>query len=408
MGSMMKRIPLLAAALFLFVAPVPAGAAQRPYVTGGAVGEKAVTLEAGHSAQVTLTFKNTGHDAWQSGKHYVSAYATSPYPRRSVFRDASWPTAYQVARLKEAVVKPGETGTLTLTLHAPQMAGTYSEAFSLAVENTAWIRGSNFRLAVNVIPEQVTVATPVYAKSSIVMDAETGQVLSSQDADSPHSIASMTKLMTVMVTHEAGVDPNRIITLGRDDEVGGGRLRVRYGTKVSVNDLVASAIIGSANNAANALARATGLSQEEFVQRMDHKAAELGLTNTQFADPTGIEVPNVSTAREVALMGKAAFNDPWISQFAGTPLYTVQTSFGPHDIRNTNKLVFQPGIDVVAGKTGFIYEAGYTLVTRLRRAGRHDLMVVVMGCDSSAGSFRDARILAEKAWLTDATVALAR
>jgi len=63
---------------------------------------------------------------------------------------------------------------------------------------------------------------------------------------------------------------------------------------------------------------------------------------------------------------------------------------------------------VLGGKTGFIYEAGYTLVTRLRREGHHDLIVVVMGCDSSSGSFRDARVLAEKAWLSDATLAVAR
>jgi D-alanyl-D-alanine carboxypeptidase len=405
----MKRLIAIATLAFAFAAPLAAGAASRAYATGGVQGDTTVTVEAGHTAQVTLRFKNSGSYAWKgTGRNYVSAYATGPYKRKSVFRDAAWPTAYQAARLGQATVKPGQTGSLTLSLHAPVLPGTYHEQFQLAVENTAWIYGGVARLTVNVVPESVTLDTPVNAKEYAVMDAETGEMLFSQNPDEVHSIASMTKLMTVMVAHEAGLDPDQTVALGRGDEVGGGRLRVRYGTKLTVHELVASAIIGSANNAAHAIARATGLSDEEFVARMDAKARALGLPHTSFADPTGIDVPNVSTAREVALMAKAAFNDPWISEFAGLPTYDVQTSAGIHPIKNTNKLMTDDSIDVVAGKTGFIYEAGYTLVTRVRREGQHDLIVSVMGCDTANQPFRDARILAEKAWMGGNTLAVAK
>lgn len=404
----MRRLLAIASIALSFAAPLAADAASRYYATNGVQGDTAITVETGHTATVTLRFKNTGSYAWQgTGRNYVSAYATGPYKRKSAFRDASWPTASQAARLSAATVKPGQTGSVTLVLHAPDLPGTYHEQFQLAVEHSAWVYGSVAHLTVTVIPEKVTLDTPVHAKEYVVMDAESGEVLASQDPDEIHSIASMTKLMTVMVAHDAGLDPNTVVTLGRGDEVGGGRLRVRYGTKLSVHELVASAIVGSANNAAHAIARATGLPTDEFVSRMDAKAAALGLTRTSFADPTGIDVPNVSTAREVALMAKAAFDDPWIAEFAGTPEYVVQTSAGPHPIKNTNKLTAESDISVVAGKTGFIYEAGYTLVTRVRREGQHDLLVVVMGCDTANQPFRDARVLAEKAWMSGNTLAVA-
>jgi D-alanyl-D-alanine endopeptidase (penicillin-binding protein 7) len=405
----MKRLLALATIFLSIALPIAVIAATRTYATLGAQGNLAVTVESGHTANVVLNFKNIGTAAWKgTGKKYVSAYATDPYGRKSVFRDATWPTARQAARLSAASIAPGETASITFSFHAPKVPGKYVEQFKLAVENTAWIVGSTTNLTITVVPEQVTLDTAVGAKQYVVMDAETGEVLSSKDPDEVRSIASMTKLMTVMVAHDAGLDPNLTVQLVREDEVGGGRLRVRYGTKLTVHELVASAIIGSANNAANAIARSTGLQPSDFIARMDAKARTLGLTQTSFSDPTGIDVPNVSTAREVAVMARAAFNDPWIAEFAGQPTYDVITSAGPHHIKNTNKLTNDGSITVVAGKTGFIYEAGYTLVTRLRREGRHDLIVSVMGCDTASQPFRDARILAEKGWLAGTTLAVSR
>jgi D-alanyl-D-alanine endopeptidase (penicillin-binding protein 7) len=362
-------------------------------------GDLAVEVHAGETVQVALKFKNTGAYAWRgTGKAYVSLYATGPYKRKSAFRDASWTSTRQPARLREAAVAPGKVGSVTFTLRAPVDPGTYVEQFQLAVENVAWIHGSVARVRLTVLPERIAADMPVNAKAFQVTDAETGESLLEQDATAPRSIASITKLMTVMVARESGLDPKKVVALQRADEVGGGRLRVPVGTKLAVHELVASTIVGSANNAANALARATGLSKEEFVARMNAKAAALGLASTAFADPTGIEVGNVSTAREVALMAKAAFDDPWIAEFAAAPTYQVATSRGLHDIRNTNRLVRDEAVEVLGGKTGFIHEAGYTLVTRLRKPGRRDLIVAVLGGDAERLPARDTKILAERAW----------
>ena len=127
------------------------------------------------------------------------------------------------------------------------------------------------------------------------------------------------------------------------------------------------------------------------------------MPNSRFADPTGIEVENLSTAKEVAIMARAAFNDDWIAPLAAEPQYEVATSKGPHLIKNTNKLLNDTSLHVTAGKTGFIYEAGYTLVTRVEKNGR-DLIIVVLGCDTVTKSFQDAKTLAEKTQLQGRTV----
>ena len=401
----MKRLLAMLAVIASCAVPLSADAATRAYASSGLQGSTAIEIPAGGTKQVTLKFKNTGSHVWRgSGKLFVSLYATGPYARKSAFKDAAWPSAIQAAKLKEALVRPGETGTVTLTLRAPEATGSYKEQFQLAVENKAWIHNAIAKLSINVVPPKAAVIGDVHAEAYAVMDAKTGEILDQKNGDTVRSIASITKLMSVMVAHDAGLDPNAIVTLARADEVGGGRLRVPVGTQLTVRDLVASAVIGSANNATNAVARATGLSNEEFLHRMNEKAVALGMPHSRFADPTGIEVENLSTAKEVAIMARAAFSDAWIAPIAAEPEYEVATSKGPHRIKNTNKLVNDASLHVTAGKTGFINEAGYTLVTRMQKDGR-DLIVVVLGCETVSQSFRDAKALAEKAWMQGKTAA---
>jgi D-alanyl-D-alanine carboxypeptidase len=107
-------------------------------------------------------------------------------------------------------------------------------------------------------------------------------------------------------------------------------------------------------------------------------------------------------------MARAAFADGWIAPYAGLSTYDVALPDGAiRTIKNTNALVNDASIDVLAGKTGFINEAGYTLVTRVRKAGGKELIVVVLGSDTKAQSFKDAKVLAEKTW-TQSKTALAR
>ena len=379
----------------------PAQAATRLYAASRLSGETAITMEAGSTRDIVLTFRNGGSKTWKkTGRGFLSLY-TTPSRRVSAFRDGSWRNAKQPIVMSEASVAPGKSGTFRLRLHAPEKAGTYQEQFQLAAENVAWVWGSSVRITIAVVPSRVTKNTPVNAKSYIVMDAATGAVLDEKDADAQRSIASMTKLMTVMTAKRLGIDSEKVVAMEREDEVGGGRLRMPYGTLLTVRNLIAAALIGSANNSANALARSTGLSKDMFVDRMNGLAAEMGLAHTRFADPTGIEVENMSTARDVARMGRAAFEDQEIASLTSSLSYSVVALNRPevHEIKNTDKLLNDPDISVLGGKTGFIYEAGYTLVTKLHKPNKPDVIVVVLGCDTKNRPFQDAKILAEKAWL---------
>jgi D-alanyl-D-alanine endopeptidase (penicillin-binding protein 7) len=246
------------------------------------------------------------------------------------------------------------------------------------------------------------VAPPrVTAQAWVVADAKTGAVVASYRPDAQRSIASLTKLTTVKVaTRDLKLDLNQVVAMASEDEVGGGRLRMNVGTPVLARDLVAAALAGSANNAANAIARATGLTRAQFVTHMNASAAAMGLKQTHFVEPTGIEAGNVSTAREVLKMSLDAFHNDLVLSMTSAPHYTIAVvdSADVHNINNTNALVRDAAVDVVAGKTGFTYEAGYALTTRLAKSGKSDLIVVVLGSSTKNRSFSEAKALAQWAW----------
>ena len=244
----------------------------------------------------------------------------------------------------------------------------------------------------------------VTAQAWIVADAATGKVLASYRPDAQRSIASLTKLMTYRVAQDAGVDMTQVVSMASDDEVGGGRLRLPVGTPLTVQDVTAAMLVASANNSANALARVTGLSRTDFVAEMNATASSTGLMHTHFTDPTGIDPGNVSTAREVLAMSLHDFSDPTVATMTSSTLYPIAIADGsapPHPIGNANLLVYDPAVKVVAGKTGFNYEAGYAVSTQLARAGKRDLLVVVLGTRTRKRSFTAAKALANWAWNHD-------
>ena len=395
-------IAVLAASALL--APFSGVEAKRlAYASGPAYGTAPITLHAGSTQTVTVEFQNAGRYSWHgTGKNYSALYASGPYGRTSIFRSPSWPTDKQVARINESTVKPGAYGTVSLELKAPNEPGVYREQFQLSVTGVGWISGAVAKININVIAADAPLPPPtVTAKSWIIVDADSGAELSSFRPDDQRSIASITKLMTVHVAQSLGFNTSAMYDIERKDEVGGGRLRVSYGTRLTGTDMIASALIGSANNAANAIARSTGLPKADFVARMNQSATDIGMTRSFFVDPSGIKPENISTARDVAKMSLAVFADPMVSAMTSSDGYTVTAvarKTYAHQISNTNKLVYDNSLDVMAGKTGFNYEAGYTLTTRLHTEGKADLLVVVLGSDTKNLSFREAKRLAEWQW----------
>jgi D-alanyl-D-alanine endopeptidase (penicillin-binding protein 7) len=221
---------------------------------------------------------------------------------------------------------------------------------------------------------------------SLVSVTESGARVVDVQADKPRPIASVTKVMTALLVVEAGLDPARLVTVARGEATP----RLRRGQKVSVGDLLALLLLSSDNGAAKALARTAAGSVQAFVGRMNAKALGLGMGATRYSDPAGLLATNVSTAAEQARLLRLAVEYDTVARLMTTQAATVRVGRRDVAIRNTNRLLRDPGVEVVAGKTGTTRRAGYCLATILRTAGGENIAVVVLGARSAAGRFTRA------------------
>ena len=234
----------------------------------------------------------------------------------------------------------------------------------------------------------------VRAAAAIIYNPETNQVLWEENSQSQRSIASITKVMTatVFLENNPATEP---VTIARSDVFQASTTHLHANDKVTTDDLLHLLLIASDNAAARALARISPFGSEAFVQRMNEKATELGLTSTGYADPSGLLSENVSSAYDLARLITLASGDDRISSIMRTPEFTVYTA--NHRVitfHSTNHLLGSPDVDVRAGKTGFISKSGYCLATALRLPqGGQEVAVVVLGARSNAGRFMETRNL---------------
>ena len=235
----------------------------------------------------------------------------------------------------------------------------------------------------------------VRAEAAIVFDPVTGAALWELNAREPRPIASITKVMTALLFIRQQPDLSRDVVISRRDVQRASTTHLRRGERVSLRDLVHLALVASDNVAARALARASPWGTRRFISRMNAMAAELGLEQTRFTDPSGLHEGNVASAHDVSRLIAAAGRQPEIARIIRKPSHRIRTSRQNRVIRNTNRLL-DTRTDVEGGKTGFINEAGYCLAT-LIRVGDRALSVVVLGARSNAGRFQETRRLAD--WL---------
>jgi D-alanyl-D-alanine endopeptidase (penicillin-binding protein 7) len=234
----------------------------------------------------------------------------------------------------------------------------------------------------------------LHAAAAIIYDPETNEVLWEENSQSQRSIASITKVMTAAVFLESNPDVTDTVTIARSDVYRASTTHLRANERVTIDDLLHLLLIPSDNAAARALARISPQGSEGFIQRMNSKAAELGLTSTYFTDPSGLLSDNVSSAYDMARLIVQASSDERIGAIMRTPEYTVHTSKRSITFRSTNHLLRRGEVDVRAGKTGFISKAGYCLATLLRLPqGGQQVAVVVLGARSNAGRFVETQHL---------------
>ncbi len=217
--------------------------------------------------------------------------------------------------------------------------------------------------------------------NALIFDATSGQPIYAKAADAVTPIASLTKLMTAMVTLDVNQPMDELIQVGIQDFdfLKGSSSRLRLGTTLSRKEMLRLALMASENRAASSLARHHAGGTAAFVAEMNKKAAELGMTHTRFADPTGLTPENVSTANDLAKMVTAAAQYPLIREFTttGSAAVEVHPTGQVIGFNNTNMLVKNPKWDIQVSKTGYIREAGKCLVMLTTISSRPFVIVLL-------------------------------
>jgi D-alanyl-D-alanine endopeptidase (penicillin-binding protein 7) len=237
------------------------------------------------------------------------------------------------------------------------------------------------------------VVPDVRAAAAIVFNPVTGQVLYEENSQDKRSIASITKVMTALVYLEDNPDLNQDVTIERSDVYAASTTYLKANDHITAGELLHLLLIPSDNGAARALARTSHGGTASFIERMNEKAIELGLQNTSFADPSGLNANNVSSAFDLSHLITFAASDERIAAIMRTPTYTVTTNRRQIQIHSTNRLVMNGDVDVMGGKTGFISKSGYCLATLLRLPQGNPIAVVVLGARSNNGRFWETRHL---------------
>ena len=235
--------------------------------------------------------------------------------------------------------------------------------------------------------EQKNENANINAKSAVLMDANTGTLLFEMNKDERLPPASVTKIMTLLLVFEAL--ENNVIKL--DDilqvsenaaSMGGSQIFLEPGEKMSVEDLIKSVVIASANDAAVTLAEHIGGSEEAFVYSMNKRAKELGMNNTYFENATGLDddtTMHLTTAYDIALMSRELLKHEKIMEYTTIWMDTVRN--GEFGLSNTNKLIrFYKGATGL--KTGSTSKAGFCISATAKRENLH-LISVIMGSESS-------------------------
>ena len=232
----------------------------------------------------------------------------------------------------------------------------------------------------------------IRAAAAIIYNPQTGQILWGENQHARRPIASLTKLMTAITFMSGRPDLSQRVKVAASDVRRASVTYLRTGELVSYNDLLHLTLIASDNGAARVLARTSEGGTAAFIARMNDTAQHLGLTNSEYADPSGLDDRNVSSAYDISQMIAMVTSDPLLGPITRTARYEARTNLRRFTVRNTNRLLDSEP-DVVGGKTGFIRKAGYCLATLFQVPDGAQVAVVVLGAANSTTRFWEARHL---------------
>lgn len=232
----------------------------------------------------------------------------------------------------------------------------------------------------------------INATSSIAIDVNTGAILHEENAHARRQIASITKLMTSLIILEENNLEEVATVSGNADATSGSTMSLKTGEQISLRSLLYGAIINSANDAAVTLAEHNAGSTDAFVEKMNKKAVELGLINTHFSNPIGLDhSQNYSSAYDVSKLAKVAYDDPFIrmtAQIKELNVYSTDSGY-THSLKSTNDLL-DSYLKVKGLKTGKTDLAGLCLVSVAENNTGNEIITVVL---NSPARFKETKIL---------------
>ena len=252
----------------------------------------------------------------------------------------------------------------------------------------------DFEDTIEVTASNVSELPKTNSRRYIVYDRISKSMIIGKNEDVKSAMASTTKIMTTIVILEEADLNEKVTVSAKAGGTGGSRLGLKRGDKASVRDLLYGLMLRSGNDAAVALAEHVGGSVKGFAELMNEKAIELGLTNTHFVTPHGLDDANhYTTALELAKLTDYAMDNETFAKIVGTKSTTIYINNQSRQINNTNELL---GVlnGVVGVKTGFTNNAGRCLVTETKR-NNMDIITIVLGSDTKKDRTKDSVNLIE-------------
>ena len=246
----------------------------------------------------------------------------------------------------------------------------------------------------DMLEAQAAIAGPLLAsQSALIMNNRTGEVLYQKNMNRVMPIASISKLMSAMVTLDARLNMVEVITITEDeiDRLKGTGSRLSVGTQLTRAQLLHLSLMSSENRATHALGRTYPGGMGAFVAAMNAKAQSLGMASSRFYEPTGLDYRNVSTAADLSKLANAAAKYPQIRRNSTSTYGSVYTSAGrQQNYKNSNALVREGSWDIELQKTGYIRESGRSMVVKAR-IGSEPVTIVLLNSPTTTTRVNDAR-----------------
>ncbi|MBI2051060.1 MAG: D-alanyl-D-alanine carboxypeptidase [Parcubacteria group bacterium] len=321
--------------------------------------------------------------------HYALLPASGNKLSAGITLEFSYPETE--ARFKEIYLYNQELGKWR------HLAGTIDPLMRTVAASTDWASGF-IAVFADHLDQGEYLKEKLGAPSILVADAKTGEVLLERASGVKRPIASLTKLMTAteFLEHNPGWD-SRVAMVASDDTIPA-KIYARAGDVFTARDLFYATLLKSANNAARALARSTGLSSGEFVAGMNEKAKALDMQDTSFSEPTGLSAENVSTAQDLYALSRHVFSDILFLKATTPKALTIAAvnSGKRHVLENTNKAIDVPYV-VIGSKTGYTVEAGRNVIMKARNKAGREVIAITLGGASPGGQWDDMRLLLDAA-----------